>query len=93
MDEAHALLQWASSLAIVTDTETVIGRIVDGDAWEEGPEWARLLIQTRDSVPVTDYPNVSRLERGDQVVTAVPGQWPAWVRGCRRRSFRSAIKD
>ncbi|MFC4464284.1 hypothetical protein ACFPH6_06845 [Streptomyces xiangluensis] len=67
-------------LAIFTGTETMIGRTVDVDTWDEATGVALVVDPKRGTRrPVTDYPDFSHLERADQVVAAVPGGgWRAY---------------
>ncbi|MGW1538909.1 hypothetical protein ACWCPM_01195 [Streptomyces sp. NPDC002309] len=61
-------------LAIFSGTETLIGRTVDVDAWDEATGVALVVDPKRGTrLPVADYPDFSHLERADQVVAAVPG--------------------
>lgn len=60
--------------AIFTGTDTVIGRIVDVDAWD-GPTGVALVVAPQHGTrrPMTDHPDFSHLERAHRVVAAVPG--------------------
>ena len=61
-------------LAIFTGTETMIGRTVDVDTWDEATGVALVVdAQPGTRRPVTDYPDFSHLKRADQVVAAIPG--------------------
>lgn len=67
-------------LAIFSGTDTMIGRTVDVDAWDEATGVA-LVVDPQGGTrrPVTDYPDFSHLERADQVVAAIPGSgWRAY---------------
>ncbi|MGW1882887.1 hypothetical protein [Streptomyces sp. NPDC001970] len=78
-------------LAIFTGTETMIGRTVHVDVWDETTGVA-LVVDSKQGTrrAVTDYPDFSHLERADQVVAAIPGGgWRAYWQGRRARQ-RSA---
>ncbi|MFD5515723.1 hypothetical protein [Streptomyces sp. NPDC127066] len=61
-------------LAILTGTETMIGRTRDADAWDEATDVAMVVDPQRgERRLVTDYPDFSHLEPADRVVAAVPG--------------------
>jgi hypothetical protein len=67
-------------LAIFTGTETMIGRTVHVDAWDETTGVA-LVVDPKGGTrrPVTDYPDFSHLEQADQVAAAIPGGgWRAY---------------
>ncbi len=67
-------------LAIFTGTETMIGRTVNVDGWDETTGVALVVDPRRGTRrPVTDYPDFSHLEHADQVVAAIPGGgWRAY---------------
>ncbi|MEU2554623.1 hypothetical protein ABZ589_23605 [Streptomyces sp. NPDC013313] len=67
-------------LAIFTGTETMSGRTVDVDAWDEATGLALVVDPQRGTRrAVTDYTDFSHLERADQVVAAIPGGgWRAY---------------
>ncbi|MDX2593461.1 hypothetical protein PV343_14610 [Streptomyces sp. WI03-4A] len=67
-------------LAIFTGTETMSGRTVNVDAWDEAPALALVVDPRRGTRrAVTDYTDFSHLERADQVVAAIPGGgWRAY---------------
>ncbi|WP_101258486.1 hypothetical protein [Streptomyces barkulensis] len=67
-------------LAIFNGTESMIGRTVAVEAWDEATGTALVVDPQRGALlPVTDYPDFSHLEPADQVVTAIPGGgWRAY---------------
>ncbi|MFG2768939.1 hypothetical protein [Streptomyces sp. NPDC048350] len=67
-------------LAIFNGTETMTGRTVHVDAWDETTGAALVVDPKRGTRRVvTDYPDFSHLEQADQVVAAVPGGgWQAY---------------
>jgi hypothetical protein len=67
-------------LAIFNGTESMIGRTVAVEAWDEATGTALVVDPQRGALrPVTDYPDFSHLERADQVVAAIPGGgWRAY---------------
>ncbi|WP_433571252.1 hypothetical protein [Streptomyces sp. CA-251247] len=65
----------AGWLAIFNGTESLIGRSVAVEEWDETTGTALVVDPQRGALrPVTDYPDFSHLERADQVLAAVPGE-------------------